>query len=57
MLMRKPVSAYDVFIEALKEEREDLFDIVKEIATKHGYKSGRFLVICIECMYRTSFLV
>ena len=54
MLMRKPVSAYDVFMEALKEEREDLFDIVKDIATKHDYKSGKFLS---ECLYIQHFPV
>ena len=43
ILMRKPVSAYEVFMEALKEERADLFNVVKEIATKHGYKPSKFL--------------
>ena len=53
ILRRKPVSAYDVFMEALKEEREDLFDIVKEIATKYGYGNGRFLVVI--SLYTTIF--
>ena len=50
ILMRKPVSAYDAFMEALKEDREDLFDIVKELATKYSYKSGRFLYILSTCI-------
>ena len=44
LLMRKPVSAFDRFMEALKEEREDLFEMVKDIAAKHRYnhKAGKY---------------
>ena len=45
MLTRKPASAFDRFMEALKEEREDLFDMIKDIAAKHRYihKAGKYL--------------
>ena len=57
VLMRKPASAYNVFMEALKEEREDLFNIVKEKESKHHYvKDGKSLIFfsmefrSIHCM-------
>ena len=45
MLTRKPASAFDRFMEALKEEREDLFYMIKDIAAKHRYihKAGKYL--------------
>ncbi|XP_072043550.1 uncharacterized protein [Amphiura filiformis] len=38
ILCRKPVSSYDVFMEILSEERNDLYNRVKDIEAKHGYR-------------------
>ena len=45
ILMRKPVSAYETFMEALKEERNDLFEDVKDLEAKHEYReTGKSLI-------------
>ena len=38
ILTRKPVSAYETFMEALKEDRYDLFEELKDIEAKHEYR-------------------
>ena len=44
ILMRKPVSAYETFMEVLKRERHDLFLQVKIIETRYQYQgaAGKF---------------
>ncbi|XP_072022988.1 uncharacterized protein [Amphiura filiformis] len=37
-LRRKPISAYATFMKVLEEEREDLYEKVKEIEDKYNYK-------------------
>ena len=43
ILQRKPVTAYDSFMETLIEiDKKDIYDKVKPLETKHGYrKPGR----------------
>ena len=41
ILMRKPVFAYETFMEILKEKRHDLFVQVKDIEIKHHFGSGK----------------
>ena len=43
ILKRKPVSAYETFMEVLERERHDLFSQVKAIETSHQYRgAGKF---------------
>ena len=42
ILTRKPVSAYEAFMEILEEQRYDLFVQVKDIEIKHHFGSGKY---------------
>ena len=47
VLMRKPASAYEKFIEILKVERDDLFVQVTAIELRHGYHKSKLFYFIV----------